>query len=214
MKAVLMDLDGTLINSVPLILESVRLTMKEYGFRVSKQKLRELSQLHSRDIAYYLMDNKRNNFEIEDFITTRRNIFLELLKKEGHTWFCDSKPFIEKVRKKYKVAVVTGSRWFFLDEVFDEEIKKKINFIVTSDDVLYKKPDVEPIRKVLKKLKVKRTEIVFIGDSTQDALMCKRAKVGFIGKSTGISTRIQLEKFKPIFIGKNFRQIERFIGLE
>ncbi len=214
MKAVLMDLDGTLINSVPLILESVRLTMKEYGFRVSKQKLRELSQLHSRDIAYWLIDNKRNNFELEDFIKTRRNIFLELLKKEGHHWFKDSKSFIEKVSKKYKIAVVTGSRWVFLNEVFDEEIKKKISFIVTSDDVLYKKPDVEPIRKAMQKLKVKRTEIVFIGDSTQDALMCRRAKVGFIGKSTGISTKVQLARFKPIFIGKDFKQIERFIGLE
>jgi len=214
MKAVLMDLDGTLINSVPLILESVRLTMKEYGFRVSKQKLRELSQMHSRDIAYWLMDNKRNNFELEDFIETRRTIFLELLKKEGHTWFYDSKPFIEKVSKKYKIAVVTGSRWVFLNEVFDEEIKKKISFIVTSDDVEHKKPDVEPIRKTMKKLRVKRTEIVFIGDSTQDALMCKRARVGFIAKTTGISTKVQLARFKPIFIGKNFKEIELFLGFE
>jgi len=214
MKAVLLDLDGTLIDSIPLILESVRLTMKQFGFRVSKQKLRELSQMHSRDIAYWLMDNKRNNFRIENFVKTRRNIFLKLLKKEGHTWFSDSKEFIEKVSKKYKVAIVTGSRHIFIDEVFDEEIRKKINFIITSDDVEHKKPDIEPLRKTLAKLKVKRNEVVFIGDSTQDALMCKRAKIGFIAKNTGISTKFQLLKFKPIFVGKNFKQIERFIGLE
>jgi HAD superfamily hydrolase (TIGR01549 family) len=214
MKAVLLDLDGTLINSVPLILESVRLTMKEFGFRVSKQKLRELSQMHSRDIAFWLMDNKRNNFKLESFVNTRRRIFLKLLKKEGHTWFNDSKDFINKISKKYKVAVVTGSRWVFLDHVFDEETKSKINFIVTSDDVDHKKPDIEPIMKTLKQLKVKRNEVVFIGDSTQDGLMCQRAGVGFIGKNTGISTRIQLGRFKPIFIGNSFKQIERFLGIE
>ena len=214
MKAVLLDLDGTLINSVPLILESVRLTMKEFGFRVSKQKLRELSQMHSRDIAFWLMDNKRNNFKLESFVNTRRRIFLKLLKKEGHTWFNDSKDFINKISKKYKVAVVTGSRWVFLDHVFDEETKSKINFIVTSDDVDHKKPDIEPIMKTLKQLKVKRNEVVFIGDSTQDGLMCQRAGVGFIGKNTGISTRITLGRFKPIFIGNSFKQIERFLGIE
>jgi HAD superfamily hydrolase (TIGR01549 family) len=214
MKAVMMDLDGTLIDSIPLILESDRVTIKEFGFRVSKQKLRELAQLHSRDIAFWLMDNKRNNFRLESFVNRRRQNFKKLLKKEKQNWFKDAKSFIEKISKKYGVGIVTGSRWMFLEEVFDKEIMKKINFIVTSDDVEYKKPDIEPLRKAMQKMKVKRNEVLFIGDSNQDALMCSRAKIGFIGKTTGISTKRQLEKYKPIFIAKNFKEIEKFLGYE
>lgn len=213
MKAVLMDLDGTLIDSISLILESVKITINHFGFRVSKQKLRELSQLHSRDVAYWLMDNKKNNFSLESFVEYRRKTFLELLKNQPHTWFKDSKNFIEKVSEKYKVGIVTGSRWMFIEEVFDKEIMKKISIIVTSDDVEHKKPDVEPLNKALKKLGVKRNEVVFIGDSTQDGLMCSRARVGFIAKKTGISTQYQLKKFNPIFVSKNFKEIETFLGL-
>ncbi len=208
-----MDLDGTLIDSISLILESVKITINHFGFRVSKQKLRELSQLHSRDVAYWLMDNKKNNFSLESFVEYRRKTFLELLKNQPHTWFKDSKNFIEKVSEKYKVGIVTGSRWMFIEEVFDKEIMKKISIIVTSDDVEHKKPDVEPLNKALKKLGVKRNEVVFIGDSTQDGLMCSRARVGFIAKKTGISTQYQLKKFNPIFVSKNFKEIETFLGL-
>lgn len=213
MKAILLDLDGTLIDSVPKIMESYKKTINYFGFRVSKQQLRELAQVHSRDVAYFLMDNKRNDFNLNKFVKYRRLIFKKMLKKEKHAWFKDSKEFIEKASKKYKIAIVTGSRWEFLNEVFDEELKKKISFIVTSDDVEYKKPDIEPIRKALKKLKVKRHEALFIGDSTQDGLMCKRARIGFIAKNTGISTKHKLKKFNPIFVASNFKQIEKFIGL-
>ncbi|MDD4251504.1 MAG: HAD family hydrolase [Candidatus ainarchaeum sp.] len=214
MKAILLDVDGTLVNSIPLILESVKITINHFGFRISNQKLRELSQLHSREIALWLIDNKKNNFDLEQFIDYRRKTFLKLLKKNGCEWFNDSKSFILKVSKKHKIGIVTGSRTLFLKEIFDEEIKKNFNFIITSDEVNNKKPDIEPIQITLKKLKVKRHEVVFIGDSTQDALMCKRARIGFIGKTTGISTKRQLEKFKPIFIGKNFKEIELFLGFE
>ncbi|MDD3084235.1 MAG: HAD family hydrolase [Candidatus ainarchaeum sp.] len=213
MKAILLDVDGTLINSVPLILKSVKLTINHFGFRVSNQKLRELSQLHSRDIALWLIDNKKNNFDLEKFIDYRRKTFLSLLKKDGHKWFVDAKPFLKKASEKCKIGIVTGSRHIFLKEVFDFEIKKNISFIITSDDVKHKKPDIEPLELILKKLGVKRNEVVFIGDSTQDALMCKRAKVGFVAKTTGISTIKQLEKFEPIFVAKNFKQIELFLCL-
>ena len=212
LKAILMDLDGTLIDSIPLITKSVETTIKHFGFRCSKQKLRELSQLHSRDIAYYFMDKNKSHFSPHDFVKYRRDAFLAMLKKKNKQWFNDAKPFIKKMSKKYKLAIVTGSRWIFIDAVFDAGTKNKLECIITSDDVEHKKPDIEPLEKALGKVRAKKDEIIFIGDSTQDGLMCQRFNVKFIGKSTGISTAYQLKKYNPIFIGKNFSEIEAFIS--
>jgi len=210
-KAILMDLDGTLIDSIPLILASVEETVKHFGFKCSRQKLRELSQLHSRDIAFYFMDKNKAHFNPNEFINYRRNVFLAMLKKEKKNWFSDAKPFIKKMSKKYKLAIVTGSRWIFIDAVFDAGTKSKLECIITSDDVEHKKPDVEPLEKALGKVRAKKDEIIFIGDSTQDGLMCQRFNVRFIGKETGISTSFQLKKFNPVFVGNNFAEIEKFI---
>jgi len=211
-KAILMDLDGTLIDSIPLITKSVEQTVKHFGFRCSKQKIRELSQLHSRDIAYYFMDKSNAHFSPHDFVNYRRETFLAMLKKNKKQWFDDAKPFIKKMSKKYNLAIVTGSRWVFLNAVFDAGTKHKLKAIITSDDVEHKKPDIEPLEKALGEVRAKKTEVLFIGDSTQDGLMCKRFGIKFIGKTTGISTPFQLKKYNPIFIGKNFGEIEEFIS--
>jgi len=212
LKAILMDLDGTLIDSIPLILESVEITVKHFGFKCSKQKLRELSQLHSRDIAYYFIDKNKAHFSPYDFVNYRRQTFLSLLEKNKENWFVDAKPFIKSMAHKYKLGIVTGSRWIFLNAIFDAGTKNKLECIITSDDVGHKKPDIEPLEKAIGKLRARKNEVVFIGDSNQDALMCQRMGIRFIGKATGISTRKQLEKFNPIFIGKNFEEIEKFIS--
>ena len=211
-KAILLDLDGTLIDSIPLITKSVEQTIKHFGFKCSKQKLRELSQLHSRDIAYYFMDKNKKSFNPHEFVKYRRDTFLSMLAKNKKHWFLDAKPFIKKMSKKYKLAIVTGSRWIFIDAVFDANTKHHLKAIITSDDVKHKKPDIEPLEKGLGKVRAKRDEVIFIGDSTQDGLMCQRANVKFIGKSTGISTIFQLKKFEPIFIGENFSEIEAFVS--
>ncbi len=214
LKAILFDLDGTLIDSVPLITKSVSDTIKHFGFNCSKQKLRELSQLHSRDIAFYFMDKNKVSFNLNDFVKYRRNFFLRLLEKNSKQWFSDSKLFVKNASKKYKLGIVTGSRWLFINAVFDAGTKNKLEAIITSDDVEYKKPDVEPLEKALGQLRVKKNEVIFIGDSTQDALMCQRFGIKFVGKTTGISTRKELERFDSIFIGKNFGEIESFLKIK
>lgn len=213
-KAILIDLDGTLISSIPYILESYKATIEHFGYKVSRQKLRDLAQLHSRDVAYYLMDKHKKVIDIEKFVSFRRNYFLKLLKNTDENWFNDSKEFIENASKKYKIAIVTGSRWIFLKAVFDKKTLKNIKYICTSDDVDHKKPDIEPIEKTLKKLKLKKTDVIFVGDSTQDGLMCRRYGVDFIGKETGISTKFQLKKFKPKLIVKNFEEIKNYLKIK
>ena len=134
-----------------------------------------------------------------------------MLAKKKKQWFLDAKPFIKKMSKDYKLAIVTGSRWVFLNAVFDTNTKHKLVTIITSDDVEHKKPDIEPLEKALGKVRAKKNEVIFIGDSTQDGLMCHRFNIPFIGKTTGISTKFQLKKFNPVFIGNNFKEIEEFI---
>jgi phosphoglycolate phosphatase-like HAD superfamily hydrolase len=132
--------------------------------------------------------------------------------KARKLWFSDAVQFLEEMGKKFPLALVTGSRQMFVNEIFDKKTKKFLRFIITSDDVVHKKPDIEPLSSAIKKLKIKKEEVVFIGDSVQDGLMCRRLGVKFIAKITGISTENQLRALKPLFIAKNFEEVKRFIG--
>jgi len=212
-KAILLDLDGTLIDSVPLIMESDNAAIQKFGFHVTHMKLRELSLLHSRDIAYYLMDSTRDVISLYDFVEFRRKYFVNLLKKHNpkKLWFSDSINFLDEMSKEFPLAIITGSRKLFVKEILDNKSSKFVKFVITSDDVEHKKPDIEPLEIALKKLKLKKEEVIFIGDSIQDGLMCRRLGVNFIAKLTGISTENQLRAFNPLYIAKNFAEIKRFI---
>jgi HAD superfamily hydrolase (TIGR01549 family) len=211
LKAVLFDLDGTLIDSSPLILKSIKETLNHFNFKCSNQKLRLLSQGHSRDIAYYFMDKNKVSFDVHDFVEFRRKSFINLLHSNPDHWFKDSKDFLKDLSKDYKIAIVTGSRWGFVKESFDKKTKCYVDYIVTSDDVEHKKPDIQPIEKTLKKLNLKKEEVIFIGDSIQDGIMCIRSGIRFIAKPTGVSTSKELKKFNPIFTSKNLYDIHNFI---
>ena len=125
LKAVLLDLDGTLIDSIPLIMKSDLAAIKNFGFNVSHLKLREVSNWHSRDIAYYLMDSKKTSLCLEDFIEYRRSYFEELLKqrKANGLWFKGAKDFLKNINKIFPLALVTGSRHRFINQVFDKKTK-------------------------------------------------------------------------------------------
>ena len=214
-SAVLTDLDGTLIDSIPLIMKSDLAAIKEFGFNVSHQKLRDLSNLHSRDVAYYLMDSKRTNLCLESFIEFRRSYFEKLLKKNkaNGLWFKGAQNFLKDLSEFFPLGLVTGSRHRFINQVLDKKTKTYFKAIITSDEVLYKKPDVEPLVRAIQKLRVKKEEVIFIGDSVMDGLMCQRLGVKFIAKIGGISTENHLRKFNPIFIAKDFSEITSFLAL-
>jgi len=214
-KAILLDLDGTLIDSIPLIMTSDKTAISKFGFKVSHQKLRELSMLHSRDIAYYLMDSTKKVFNLFEFVEYRRKSFLNLLKKHkaNKLWFKDSKCFIQEMSKEYPLAVITGSRQVFVNEVFDKKTRACLKCVITSDDVQHKKPDVEPLLKAITRMKLNKEEVIFIGDSIQDGLMCQRLGVKFVAKLGGISTENNLRKFNPIYIAKDFCEMKRFVEL-
>jgi phosphoglycolate phosphatase-like HAD superfamily hydrolase len=214
-RAVLTDLDGTLVDSIPLIMESDNAAIKKFGFKVTHQRLRELSQLHSREIAYYLMDSNRTSFDLFAFVDYRRNYFVRLLKKHKpkNLWFKDSKEFLSQVSRIFPLAVVTGSRHRFVNAIFDKKTRSFVDFFITSDDVEHKKPDVEPLLRAIKLLGVDKSEVVFIGDSEQDGLMCQRAGVKFVAKIGGISTENSLRKYKPVFVAKSFSEVLRFLNL-
>jgi phosphoglycolate phosphatase-like HAD superfamily hydrolase len=110
-----------------LILESFDETIKHFGFKVSKQKLRELSQLHSREVAYYFMDKQKIFFDVYEFVDYRRSVFLRMLKREKNLWFLDSKIFLKAASKKYKLGIVTGSRMSFVNAVFDKKTLKLVD---------------------------------------------------------------------------------------
>ena len=93
---------------------------------------------------------------------------------------------LKKLSKKYELAIISNSPKEIVDtSLKNTHLQEFFKVIVTASDVKRIKPDKEPFELAIKKLKVKRNEVVYIGDMIYDYLGAKSAKIDFIAFVNG-----------------------------
>ena len=172
-KAILFDLDGTLINTNNLIIETFQHVFKEYlNIDVKREELvRDFGEPLGYTIKRYTDDDKVDSL-IKAYKTYNEVIHDDLTEaidgvEEG----------IKELKEKgYKVAIVTSKR----REVTNRGLKlfnlfKLMDCIVTPEDTEKHKPEPEPVLKACEILGVNPEETIMVGDSHNDILSGKRA---------------------------------------
>ncbi|MEG1255636.1 pyrophosphatase PpaX [Clostridium sp.] len=203
-KAILFDLDGTIIDTNELILTSFDYVLNRYlGLKVSKEDIIEsfgipLTQVISRysenrvdevvgEYIRYSLDNHdryiKSYNHVEDGLIKLREAGLNLAI----------------VTSKRKRTALKGLRFFDLEKYF--------NVIITPEDSINHKPDGEPVLKACEYLKVSPKETIMVGDSHNDILCGKNA-----GASTCLVRYTALDvdkimKHEPDFVVDRIEEI-------
>lgn len=171
-KALLFDLDGTLIDTNELILMSFRHTFKELlNLEVED---REITRLFGEPLTNSMM---RYNSERAEELTQFYRNFNESI----HDIYC--KPFkgVTHMLKKMKdagikTAVVTSKRRTLAERGMKlVGIYEFMDVIITPEDTDMHKPNPHPALKAMELLGVKPEETIMVGDSNLDILCGKNA---------------------------------------
>lgn len=196
-RAVLFDLDGTLIDSERLILASYRHAMSRHLGHVPPedtwkatigQPLVVQMKMFARSqdeadamIRTYVEHNLANH---DDYVRPFPGVrgVVEAIRDSGHA--------LGIVTSKKRRATHMGlarcdlpAEWF--------------GAIVTADDVTRHKPEPEPVLEALRQLDVPAGEALFVGDSTHDMRSGRAAGVATAAVLWGPYTRAQLEPTEP-----------------
>ncbi|MGM7682931.1 pyrophosphatase PpaX [Cytobacillus sp. Hm23] len=196
-KTILFDLDGTLIDTNELIIQSFMHTLEQYYPNdYSREDVLEFigpplyESLHS-------VDKDR----VEDMVKTYREFNLanhDLLVKEYHSVFDTVKALHEQ---KFKLGIVTtkmrltttmGLKLTNLDQFFD--------VVITLDDVERAKPDPEPIHKALQQLNALPHEAIMVGDNHHDMLAGQNAGTKTAAVGWAIKGREHLTQYNPDYV--------------
>lgn len=196
MRTYLFDLDGTLLDSIDLILESFHHTARVHR-RPERSDAHWLAGIGT-PLRVQLSQMADSDEELEALLDTYRNYNLE-----RHDAMAKPYPGIVEVvktlhQRKAKLALVTsklsrgatrGLRLLGLEEEFPVR--------VCADDVVQGKPHPEPVFKALAALGAQPSEAVFIGDSDHDIEAGRRAGVETAAVSWGPFAREALEAAGP-----------------
>ncbi|NNE17372.1 MAG: HAD-IA family hydrolase [Myxococcales bacterium] len=196
MKTYLFDLDGTLLDSIELILKSFHHTARVHG-RPERSDAHWLAGVGT-PLRVQLSQMAGSDEELDALLETYREYNLE-----HHDAMAKPYPGIIEVvrtlhRNGVKLALVTsklsrganrGLRLLGLEEEFPVR--------VCADDVVQGKPHPEPVLKALSALDASPSDAIFIGDSDHDIQAGRRAGVETAAVSWGPFAREALEAAGP-----------------
>lgn len=208
-KAIIFDLDGTLINSMPYHELAFKDLLLEHRIRIDEKHLRKLLGLSTRLILKNLKKKHKFKENIDDLREERRYHYFKFLGTKNIVFPGVMKKLCQ-LRLNYKLAIATGSSRVTYEHSTDADFKELFDVVVTINDVKKErgKPLPDQLLLVARKLKTLPRDCLMIGDSIYDGLAAKRAGMDFIGVLTGYTSKKQLMKDKPISILKSVKDLK------
>jgi len=192
-KTALFDLDGTLIDSLPLIKATYQRVFETMEIPWDDGRVMESIGLPLIRIA-------------EQFAGNQADCFYKLYLKyqnENHGDYIKLFPgtfdALNKIKSKgYTIGIVTSKRRETAEEAIEStHIEPLISALIAFEDVKAHKPEPEPVLKAMNFLTAAPEKTVYVGDSWYDIMAGKSAGVATVGVTWGMADRLKLQEHKP-----------------
>ena len=155
LKAVIFDLDGVIVNTVPVHFKAWKKMFGEYGIKFGFDDYkRKVDGIPRMDGARAILKDL-NKEELEEAARKKQSYFLKFLKKNKIQIHKTTIKLIEGLKEiGIKVAVISSSKncKYILDKI---KLTKKLDAIITGNDITKGKPDPQVFLLASRKSKIK-----------------------------------------------------------
>ncbi|MBN2458396.1 HAD family phosphatase [Candidatus Woesearchaeota archaeon] len=184
-KAVIFDMDGVLVNSIPFHLEIFKEVMAPYGVALTKEIFDEVNGMDTKNISKYLVERFSLDVDHKIIAEEKTRIVDERIKK-GLPLFEGAKETLNRLKAEgFLIAIGTSSRKESLESSIGPYLPElAVDRIVTDADVKNAKPAPDIYLKCAEVLGLRPDECVVIEDAKNGITAAKRAGMLAIGITT------------------------------
>ncbi|HBT59742.1 MAG TPA: HAD family hydrolase [Acholeplasmataceae bacterium] len=212
-KAILFDLDGTLLNTLDDIKNSVNYMLKKHGF-----KERTLDEIRS-----FVGDGAKQMIERSIGFTEPKEQVLECLSTyEAHYEVHKAdltKPYdgvydlLNQLKEKdIRLAVVSNKPMPQVIPLIEGLFPGYFEVILGETSELKRKPSPEMLFYAIEALKLSKEDVLFVGDSDVDMQTAINANVDAIAVLWGFRDETVLKKYQPKYIVNHPKEILTIIN--
>jgi len=183
---IIFDMDGVLINSEPLHIQSWKLVLKKYGFNFADSWFDKWIGVPDNQICNEIIQEYCLNSDVNELLSKKQFHFRDIRERESLLF----PGIMEALRliKKFPKAIVTSSSkddaYYIVEK---ENLYDFFRVIITSDDVSNCKPDPEPYLIAAQKLKIPPNNCIALEDSYSGIKSAKAANMTVYGIMTTLT---------------------------
>jgi HAD superfamily hydrolase (TIGR01509 family) len=210
-KGIIIDLDGTLVDSREAYQEALAKALKTFG--IKRFDLNLVLEIPRRLEQNLPIENLLPKINIENFLKVYLETYYKLAEDKVKLLPGISKT-LEALSKRARVALLTMrhapcediEKW--LEKV---GLAKHFHCVVTALNTRFPKPSPRALIDCARRLGVEVGECAIVGDSVTDIKSGKNAGVKTVAVLSGIFTKEELEKEKPDLIIENINELPNFL---
>lgn len=197
-RAVIFDLDGTLIDGSEGVLYQLSMLRQEFGGGPPLTAAEALDIIHHTSGVPVRMLAALLGTEAPDVLGRATDRHGELIAASGHLFksFDGAETLLEQLQDAgYGIGAFTARDHRMLNEPTFQRLEQYFDMVVSTEDVKRPKPDPEGVHKILGKLSVAPESALLVGDAAADILCAKAAGLhASIGITHGFGSIESLEE--------------------
>jgi HAD superfamily hydrolase (TIGR01509 family) len=211
MKAIIFDMDGVLVDSMPYHAEAWKQAFAAAGIEVEKRDIYELegsNHMQTVDIIFRRSGRVPTDNDAKELSIRKIEIFNRI---EQVRPFDGIKELLADLAPRYSLAVVSGSNHNTVHDLINTFFPGAFMVIIDGDDVHKSKPDPEPYLMAVEKLHVTKEECIVIENaplgirSAKSAGLRCIAVVAYLGRESLKEADVIVENHREL--GRVLRSI-------
>ncbi len=211
-KAVIFDLDGTLVNTLFDLQNSMNYVLQEKGYPTHTYE----------EIKSYIGNGMQKLVEralpqnVDSSIVNY--CYNKMVAYYGKHNCVDSKVYdgmedtIKKLNQKgIKLAVLTNKIHTSALKVIDHYLKNQFDIVQGDDGIVPLKPNIEGVEMILNKWNLKTEEVIFVGDSCVDIKTAQNANMDCIALEWGYCDINKLHEQKATYYVNSAKDVFKIV---
>ena len=193
LKGLIFDVDGVLVDSMPLHADAWIETFRGVGIEVTRQDIYEIEGSNHVGVIEKMF--KRNGrtpeaSQFDELLAIKRGIFLS---KNDIEMFPEMDRCLKLLKNTYRLAVASGADRTIVGKIIDRFFPDTFDAIISGEDVTKGKPSPEPYIKALEMLGLNKEECIVVENAPLGVESAKEAGLYCVAVPTYVTAE-KLEK--------------------